>query len=143
VPNCRSRSIRQTRGGGGAGAAGEPVHRHHDGIVIVGCLQGSALPGGDLVGGGRGAQALDRLVQLALRQRIGHEIIGTEAQKLMQRDRAHLLGDEDDLDALFLGGSNDLPDSRQFRLILIVHRDGNELQVFRLRLMQKQLCILE
>ena len=62
-------------------------------------------------------QIVHRLVQRALGQRVGHEIVGAEAQKLMQHHRAEFFRDQDHLDLVGLGRLDQFPDQGQMGVV--------------------------
>ncbi len=118
------------------GAAGEPVHRHHDRAMPAGRAGSAALTGG---GGGldRPCEAGHRGLQLALGQGVGNERLGPEAQQPVQRGRANVLRDEDHLDPEAPGGGDDGAHGVEIVRVLRIDGDGQMLQMRRLGLAEE------
>ena len=132
------------------------MHRQNDAVTVAGGLEGRAGflgvgAGGMGRGRGRGcggcgggfAQAFDGVMQRAFGQRVGYEIIGPQAQQLVQRNRADLISDQDHLDPAALGLADDVGDPRQVRLVFAIHRDGDELKRRGIGLAEEHRGILE
>ncbi len=127
------------------GAAGKAVNRDDHAVAVALRLEARRrrLRFGKGLGRRRLVQPLDGFVQRVLGKRVGHEIVGAELQELVQRDRADLLGDEDDLDALFLCGGDDPRDAGKVVLVLRIHGDGHEFESIRVRLVQEEDGVVE
>ena len=89
------------------------------------------------------ADAFDRLFQGTVGQRIGHEIIGTQAKQLMQAGGADLVGDEDHLDMALGGGADHLGDAGQIALVFAIDGDGHEFEAGGIGLGEEFAGILE
>ncbi len=89
------------------------------------------------------AHPLDRVVQRALRQGVGHEIVGAQLQHLVQDRRADLVGDQQHLDLLGLGRLDHVVHLGQFAFVLAVDGDGDELHARTVGLFQKDQRILK
>ena len=128
-----------------AGAARKAVDRQDHAIAVA--LRLETRRRGVLfhigVGAGCLLKPLDRLMQGVLGKRVGDEIVGAKLEKLMERDRADLFGDEDDLHPLLLGGRDDARDSRQIVFVIRIDRHRDEFERVRIGLVQKEDGVIE
>ena len=76
-------------------------------------------------------------MQRALGQRVGHEVVGAEPQQFAQRRRADVMGDQDAFHPARLGRDDQLSDHAEVHLVLGGDRDGEELQLRGLGLIEE------
>ena len=89
------------------------------------------------------AHPFDRVVQRAVGERIGDEFLGPELEQLVQRDRADLLGDHQNLDALLDRDLNEIGDGRQLVLVILIDGQCHEFQGIGIGLPQEHRSVAE